>query len=121
MLLSNAIAGRLEAAVTRPGLSGRILTDSSPDGVARLKYLADATSSIRANDRNLLLALRENQMIRDVDIDGVITVIGIAISTLSSAKGAVKELIGVDLDKETERTRLVDAITDLLINGLRPR
>ena len=120
-ILASAIARRLETAVTRPGLSGRLLTDSSPDGIARLKYLAEATRSIRANDRNLLVALKENQIIRDVDIDGVITVIGIAISTLSSAKGAVRELVGIDLDEEAERNRLVDAITDLLLNGLRPR
>ena len=84
-----------------------------------MRYLADATTSIRDRDRKLLLTLKDSTMIRDVDIEGVITVIGISI--LSSAKGAVRELVGVDLDSETERNRLVDAITDLLINGFRPR
>ena len=120
-LLAAAVAGRLEAVVSRPGLSGRLLTDASPAGEERLRYLANATKSIRETDRKLLESLRESGMIRQVDVDAVLTLIGIAISTLSSAKGAVRELIGPNLDDAAHRAHMVTAITDLLVNGLRPR
>ena len=120
-LLAAAVAGRLEAVVSRPGLSGRLLTDASPAGEERLRYLANATKSIRETDRKLLESLRASGMIRQVDVDAVLTLIGIAISTLSSAKGAVRELIGPNLDDAAHRAHMVTAITDLLVNGLRPR
>ena len=119
--LGAAIAMRLAAVVSRPGLSGKLLTDSSEAGKERLAYLANATASIRASDRALLESLKETGIIRSVDIDAVIAVIGIAISTLSSAKEAVRTLVGPDLDNDTDREKMVTAITDLLVNGLRPR
>ena len=41
------------AVVSRPGLSGKLLANSSETGKERLAYLANATASIRA-DRALL-------------------------------------------------------------------
>ena len=46
---------------------------------------------------------------------------GVALSTLSSSKGAVRELIGPDLDDDADRSRMVAGITDLLLHGLLPR
>ena len=120
-LLAAAVSARLEAVVSRPGLSGRLLTDASPAGEERLRYLADATKSIRETDRRLLESLRDSGVIRPVDVDAVLAIIGVAISALSSAKGAVRELIGPNLDDANEREQMVNAITDLLVNGLRPR
>ena len=119
--LAAAIATRLDSVISRPGLSGRILTDCSDQGLERLQYLAQATAMIRETDRMLLEALQSAGTIRAVDIDALQVLIGIAISTLSSSKNAVRMLIGPDLDDSDDRSRLVNAITDLLINGLRPR
>ena len=119
--LAAAIANRLDSVISRPGLSGRILTDCSDQGIERLQYLAHATATIRKTDRTLLEALQSTGIIRSVDIDALQVLIGIAISTLSSSKNAVRMLIGPDLDDSEDRDRLVSAITDLLINGLRPR
>ena len=49
----------------------------------------------------------------------MITVIGYDLHIVLG-KGCSQELVGIDLDEEAERNRLVDAITDLLLNGLRP-
>ncbi len=120
-LLHAAVAARLEAAVSRPGLSGRLLTDASSEGDERLQYLAEATQSPRQADRELLRELRDSGVIRAVDIDAFLLVTGIALSTLSSAKSAARHLIGLDLDDNAERERMVAGITDLLLHGVLPR
>jgi AcrR family transcriptional regulator len=116
-----AIASILEAVVSRPGLSGRLLTDASPAGEERLQYLAQATESIRQADRNKLKLLRENGDIRNIDINAILILGGIALSTLSSSRTAVRLLIGPDLDDNEERAQIVTAITDILLYGLLPR
>jgi len=120
-ILAAAIAARLNASVVRPGLSGRLLTDSSPEGQERLRYLAEATRSVRQTDRELLCALRDSGVIRPVDMDAFLTLTGIALSTLSSSKNAVRELIGPDLEDDADRSRMIAGITDLLLHGLLPR
>ena len=120
-ILAAAIAASLKASVVRPGLSGRLLTDSSPAGEERLRYLAEATRTVRQTDRELLCSLRDGGAIRPVDIDAFLTLTGVALSTLSSSKSAVRELIGPDLDDDADRSRMVAGIADLLLHGLLPR
>jgi hypothetical protein len=48
-------------------------------------------------------------------------VMGIALTTLSSAKPAMATFIGVDMDDPASRERLASGIADLLLHGLLPR
>jgi AcrR family transcriptional regulator len=120
-ILRWAIGAKLDAAVARPGLSGRLLADASTGGRERLRYLAEATHALRHSDRKLLEALRDNGTIRAVDLDAFVILIGIALSTLSSSKYAVRELVGPDLDDDSVRTRISAALTDIVLYGIIPR
>lgn len=119
--IADVIAARLDTAVTRPGLSGRLLTDSSKSGRAHLAYLAEASQALRKTNRDMLVAMRELGMIRQVDPDAITILIGIALASLSSSKHAVRELVGPDLDNEREREHITATITDILLYGLLPR
>lgn len=120
-IIADIIAARLDTAVSRPGLSGRLLTDASEAGEERLAYLAEATQSIRQSNRDLLAALRDRGLIRPVDLDALIVLLGIALASLSSSKKAVRELVGPDLDNDYERARIAASLTDILLHGLLPR
>jgi hypothetical protein len=48
-------------------------------------------------------------------------VLGVALSSLSSAKPAIRILLGIDMDDPAVRDRLARGITDLLLRGLLPR
>jgi AcrR family transcriptional regulator len=120
-LLSRFVARRLEAAILRPGLSGAVLTDSMPANDERLRYLAKATSDLRQRNRQILVDLRDQGALRNIDVDAFRAVAVVGLGCLSSAKTAIRELIGVDMDDESQRNKLVEGITDLLLNGLLPR
>ena len=119
--LSEHVAARIEAAVLRPGLTGAVLTDQTDAGEERLRYLAEATAILRETERQFLLELRDRGSLRNVDVDALRVVLGIGLACVSSAKPAIQHLIGLDLDDESQRKRLVEGITDLLLNGLLPR
>jgi AcrR family transcriptional regulator len=120
-ILSVAIGTRLKGAVMHPGLSGVLLTDNSPGGEERLRYFAEATSAVRERDRAFLGLLQKHGQLRQIDVDAFFVTVGIALACISSAKGASRHLVGIDLDDEAQRDRLVDGITDLLLNGVLPR
>jgi hypothetical protein len=120
-LLSQFVRARLEAAILRPGLSGAVLIDDMPANEERLRYLAEATSDLRKRNRQMILELRDRGDFRNIDVDAVRVVATIGLACLSSAKTAIRQLIGLDLDDESQRKALVDGITDLLLYGLLPR
>jgi AcrR family transcriptional regulator len=120
-LVKEFVGNRLEAAILRPGLSGAVLTDSTPEGEERLRYVAEATSAMREKVRQALLGLQYRGALRSVDVDAVRVVASIGLGCLSSAKTAIRQLIGVDLDDESQRRALVEGITDLLLYGMLPR
>lgn len=120
-LIADVIASRLDAAVSRPGLSGRLLTDASEAGEQRLAYLAEATESIRRDNRDTLAALRDEGLIRPVDVDALLLLLDVALASLSSSTKAVQTLVGPDLDDPYDRARIATALTDILLHGVLPR
>jgi len=119
--LREFVGQRIEAAVLRPGLSGALLTDQTDAGEERLRYLAEATSTLREKNRRWVLELRDRGSLRNIDVDALRVVLGIGLACVPSAKPAIRHLIGLDLDDESQRRSLVEGITDLLLNGLLPR
>jgi AcrR family transcriptional regulator len=120
-VLTEKVRARVEAAVLRPGLSAAILTDTSEGADARLNELASALHADRAVERELLRALIEAGKLRAVDEVAVMAVLGVALTTLSSAKPAMAALLGLDMDDAATRERLARGIADLLLHGLLPR
>jgi hypothetical protein len=98
-----------------------VFADGTPAGEERLRFVAEASSQLRQKDRQRYHALRDQGSIRDVDIDAVIMIMVIGLGCLSSAKIAIRQLVGVDLDDESQRKRMVEGVSDLLLNGLLPR
>ncbi len=120
-VLTERVRARIEAAVLRPGLSAAILTDASEGAEARLEELAAALQSDRAAEREVLRSLIAADELRAVDEVAVMAILGIALTTLSSAKPAMAALLGVDMDDAHARERLASGIADILLHGLLPR
>jgi AcrR family transcriptional regulator len=120
-VLTEKVRSRVEAAVLRPGLSAAILTDTSEGAEARLDELASALHADRADERELLRALIAAGKLRAVDEIAVMAVLGVALTTLSSAKPAMAALLELDMDDAATRERLARGIADLLLHGLLPR
>ncbi len=120
-VLTERVRARVEAAVLRPGLSAAILTDTSEGAEARLDELASALQADRAAERQMLRTLIAAGQLRAVDEVAVAAVLGIALTTLSSAKPAMAALLGLDMDDAATRERLARGIADLLLHGLLPR
>jgi AcrR family transcriptional regulator len=123
--IGDEVAGRvrmrIEGAVQRPGLSAAVLLDGSAGAEARLRELVDALAPIRAVELETLRMLQASGHLRPVDEAALLSVMGVALSALSSAKPALRILLGVDLDEPAARERLARGISDLLLNGLLPR
>ena len=119
--LTETVRARVEASVLRPGLSAAILTDPSEGAAARLDALASALRTEQRSERERLRALIAAGQLRAVDEDAVLAVLGIALTTLSSAKPALAALLGLDMEDAAARERLTRGIADLLLHGLLPR
>ena len=120
-VLTETVRARVEAAVLRPGLSAAILTDRSPGAEERLREIATALQGEREMDLAGIRMLIAAGQLRDVDELAFMAVMGIALTTLSSAKPAMATFIGVDMDDPASRERLASGIADLLLHGLLPR
>jgi AcrR family transcriptional regulator len=119
--LTDRIRARIEGAVERPGLSAAVLMDGSAGAEARLRELVEALTPIRAVELEVLRALQASGQLRAVDPLALQAVMGIALSALTSAKPALRILVGLDLDEPAARERLARGIADLLLHGLLPR
>jgi TetR/AcrR family transcriptional regulator len=120
-VIAGIVEGRIETAISRPGLSTHLLHDASDAGQERLEILAEASESMRDDFREMLVAMRDEELIRDLDIDAIIVVLGMMIPALSSAKHSLRELVDFDLDDDDDRERLSEALTDIVLHGLLPR
>jgi hypothetical protein len=120
-VLAGIVEGRIGTAISRPGLSTHLLHDGSDAGQERLEILAEASESMRADFREMLVAMRDEGLIRDLDIDAIIVVLGMMIPALSSAKHSLRELVDFDLDDDDDRKRLTEALKDIVLHGLLPR
>ncbi len=112
---------RLGDAVRRPGLLGRVLSDVSTETVPVLEHLLHATSASREGGRALARAAIEAGALRDVDVEALLVLTGIALPMLGSSQAAIRGVTSVDLEDDEERARLADGLADILLYGLLPR
>jgi hypothetical protein len=119
-LVTEVVRHRLASAVHRPGLAGRLLTDDSVEGEVVLDYLAEATQEGRAVSRQLLERAMESRVLRRVDPDALLAVLGVALPALASSKNALHRILDIDLDDDADRERLTVALVDILLHGLLP-
>ena len=119
--MTEVVRHRLASAVHRPGLAGRLLTDDSVEGEVVLDYLVEATQEGRAVSRQLLERAMESRVLRRVDPDALLAVLGVALPALASSKNALHRILDIDLDDDADRERLTLALSDILLRGLLPQ
>lgn len=119
-LVTEVVRHRLASAVHRPGLAGRLLTDGSAEGEVVLDYLVEATQEGRAVSRQLLERAMDAGLLRRVDQDALLAVLGVALPALASSKNALHKLLDIDLDEDLDREQLTLALVDILLHGLLP-
>ena len=85
-----------------------------------LDYVAEATRGGREVSRQLLGQAMEAGVIRRVDPDALLALLGVALPALASSKNVLHKLLDLDLEDDTDRERLTLAPSDILVHGLRP-
>lgn len=118
--IKQEVRSRVAVALTR-SLSGAMMVDSSEEGRMRIRYLAQATSGLKETNTNALKELAEDGQIRPIDPKVVGAMFGVALPCLASSRVALQELLGLDMEQEDVRERVVDHLSDLLLYGLLPR
>jgi TetR/AcrR family transcriptional regulator len=122
--VESEVALRIDRAMTRPGLSAAVLTDTSDGARDRLEYVAAATAEVQRANLLTLRSLMDAGALRSMDPRSLAIAISIGLAGLaciSSAKTAVDVLYDVDLDDTRQREALIQDITDLVLYGLLPR
>ena len=117
--LRSVLRAQFDRASREPGLTSAMLSDHSEGADARLAYLYEAVRPTMEAGRARLEAGVDQGLIREVDLDVVLALLGIGLSSLSSARPALRQLFGIDLEEESERDRFAATLTDILIQGLR--
>ena len=115
------VESRLGEMARSPGLAARVLVDEGSESAVGLEHLVDSTRGIRAlNKRRLEQAIDEGRM-RPVDVDALMVLLGVAVPILPSARSAIRQLMGPDLEDDDDRAALGRSIADILLYGLLPR
>jgi TetR/AcrR family transcriptional regulator len=119
--IAGSIGARVERALTRPRLSGAMLTDPSEGARERMEYVGAAVGGMLEQHVSAMEALIAAKALRPVDPTSLSIVIAIGLACISSAGPAVEAIYGVDLGEPAQHTKLTDDVTDLLLYGLLPR
>ena len=112
------LRARLEAAISRPGLSAAFLFDRSAGHEARLAALGARLRGVQERNLQVLAALSASGAIRVRDTEAVAAVLSVLLPTLSSAGPALRALYGFDLSDPDTRERLAAATTDVILRGM---
>ncbi len=118
--VSRSIAARVEAAVTRPGLSAAILLDGSPQAEQRLAVIMEAMGGQRDQVLQTMEMLVASGQLRPFDPRSLAALISIGLAALSSAPMALKTMLGIDVDDPAQRQRLITDLTQIVLRGVLP-
>ena len=100
------------------GLTTAMLHDRSDGAEARLDYLCRAVQPALGSGRRRLRAAVDAGVMRPVDVDIVLALLGIGLSSLANAGPALDRLLGIDLSDAAERERFAATLADILMYGL---
>jgi AcrR family transcriptional regulator len=118
--VTRSITARIEAAVTRPGLSAAILLDASPQAEHRLAVILEAMGGQRDQVLQTMEMLVASGQLRPFDPRSLAALISIGLAALSSAPMALKTMLGIDLDDPAQRQRLITDLTQIVLRGVLP-
>lgn len=114
-----ALRARFERSGVEPGLTAAMLHDRSEGAEERLDYLCRAVRPVIESGRDRLTEAVDAGVMRPVDIDIVLALIGIGLSSLANGGPALQRLFGIDLADEGQREYFAATLADILIFGLR--
>lgn len=114
-----ALRSQFERSGVEPGLTAAMLLDRSEGAENRLAYVCEAVQPIIDWNRARLREAIDAGAMRTVDVDVVLALLGIGLSSLASAGPALQRLFGIELNDATQRDHFAATVADILIFGLR--
>ncbi len=104
-----------------PNTTAAMWNDAEPGADERLAYLAARMAprvEIARNRFSMAVALG---VFRDVDPNVFFALVALGVSSLGRSKYPLQQLFGIDVENATARDAFSEALSDILLHGLRPR
>jgi AcrR family transcriptional regulator len=108
----------VQRALTRPGITAAVWNDTTPGAAERLDHLTAQAGAVLQDGRDRLRAGIASGTLRAIDVDTLLALVGLGITSVASSGDGLRRLFGIDIDDPAERDRLADSITDILLNGI---
>lgn len=112
------LRAQLERATTRPAMTIAMWHDQGPGGEARQAYLIERCQPALEAARDQVQAAIAAGTVRPVDVDAVLALIGLGLSSLGNAREPLEKLFGIDLADTQARERFAADLADILLHGL---
>lgn len=116
--LNQRIRNLLDVSSARPGVLAAFLGDRAPGHEERLAYFAQQFTGLFPEPAETLAELQTGADGRPVDPRALMVLLTIGISSIAGAPGATRTIYGIDLTSADERSRLADALTDIIGRGV---
>jgi AcrR family transcriptional regulator len=105
-------------ALTRPGVTAAVWNDTTPGASERLDHLTARAGAVLQEGRERLGAGIASGTLRPIDVNALLALVGLGITSVASSGDGLRRLFGIDIDDPTEQDRLADSLTDILLNGI---
>ena len=116
--LAQRIRNLLDVSSARPGVLAAFLGDRAPGHEDRLVYFSSRFAELFDQPAEILLELQPGGVGRTVDPEALMVLLTIGISSIAGAPEAARAIYGIDLDEADDRSRLADALADIIGNGI---
>lgn len=115
------IQARLDNFISTPGLTGRILSGQEGEEEVLVEYLASQIKETVDSDHARITRAIKNQSLRKIQPLALMTLVGVAITALTSSHKALHKLFNIDIERTRDRNKLTKGITDIILYGILPR
>ena len=116
--LDQAIEQLLGRGSEHPGLIAALVADRAPGNVERWEYIADRIAARHDDALAFIAALKDTGAVRDVNAHALLMLLNLGVGAISGASIAAREVYGFDLEDPGARSRLAQALADILRLGL---
>ncbi len=120
-MLVASIEQLLDQAGAHPGLIGSLIADRSAGHEERWAYLRDRMTGRHQQALETIETLQGEGLMRLVDVDALLMLMHVGVSSMASTPPSAKNVYGFDLEDASERRRLAEALANILQFGLAPR